>query len=752
MTLRLPSVRITALLLLLWFTAVASSFARAADDLVTRPRPVLSATALETAPVVDGEVLGDEGWHGVAPATDFWQSSPDTGSPASERTEVRVAYTRDTLYLAVVCHDRSPKDLVISEGRRDSPLDDTDSFRVIFDTFRDRQNGFVFGTNPNGLEYDGQVVNEGQGGSGVMGGQQAGSGGGFNLNWDASWRVRARVGEFGWSAEFAIPFRTLRYAGGEAQTWGVNFQRTIRRRHETAYWAPLPRQFTIVRLSQAGTLEGLSIPTQRNLKVTPFSLGSVLHEGVTTGRTHGNGEVGVDAKYSVTPSLTLDATVNTDFAQVEVDEQQINLNRFNLFYPEKRPFFLENAGLFSVGSPSEVEVFFSRRIGIGPEGQVLPILAGGRLSGQVGGLNVGALNMQTDSADGVAASNFTVLRARKDLPNQSNLGAIVVNRDTSWGRAGETPWNRSFAVDGRVGLGRYGRISGYAAATVTPGLSGDAGAYAVNAERDSPAWRVSAAFTDVGSHFNPEVGFLARDGGFRKGEAAIMRRIRPTHTLGLLEARPHVSYVGYWYPDGTQQTGFLHVDNHLEWRSGYEVHTGINFTREGVVEAFEIYPGVVVPVGQNDHEEASLVLMTNRAARVSGQVRANLGGFFGGTRVDLQPGVKVRAGDTFNAEMSLGYNDVDLPGGRFKTLLSLTRASYTFSPRTFVQALVQYNDLDNAWSANLRFGWIQQANTGLFVVYNDRHPLDGYSYEPGDRHGTDRSLAIKFSRMFDLLN
>ena len=429
---------------------------------------------------------------------------------------------------------------MISEARRDSPLDDTDSFRVVLDTFRDGQNGFVFGTNPNGLEYDAQVTNEGQGGSMVMGGQQVGSGGGLNLNWDGSWRVRSRVGDFGWSAEFAIPFRTLRYPGGDAQTWGLNFQRTIRRRNETAYWAPLPRQFTLVRLSQAGTLEGLAIPAQRNLKVTPFTVGSALHEGVTTGRTRGDGDFGVDAKYSLTPSLTLDATWNTDFAQVEVDEQQINLNRFNLFYPEKRPFFLENAGLFSVGSPSEVELFFSRRIGIAPDGQVIPIIGGGRLSGQVGGLNVGVLNMQTDSGDGVAASNFTVLRARKDLGNRSNVGAIAVNRDTSWGSAGEAPWNRSFAVDGRVGVGKYGMVSGYAATTVTPGLSGDADAFEVSAQRDTPSLLLSATYTDVGRHFNPEVGFLSRDGGFRRGQALVLRRIRPKDTLGLLEVRPHV--------------------------------------------------------------------------------------------------------------------------------------------------------------------------------------------------------------------
>ena len=289
---------------------------------------------------------------------------------------MRIGFTTDTLYIAVVCYDRTPSAIIASEARRDAPLDDSDSVRIILDTFHDQQNGFVFGTNPNALEYDGQVTNEGQGGSIVLGGAQAGSGGGFNLNWDASWTVRTSVTDIGWSAEFAIPFRTLRYPAGDAQPWGINVQRTIRRRNEVAYWSPLPRQFTLFRLSQAGTVTGLTIPGQRNLKLTPYALGRSAHAGRTSGASTSSGDVGGDLKYSLTPSMTLDATVNTDFAQVEVDEFQINLDRFNLFYPEKRPFFLENAGLFAVGSPAEVELFFSRRIGIGDDGEVIPIVGG----------------------------------------------------------------------------------------------------------------------------------------------------------------------------------------------------------------------------------------------------------------------------------------------------------------------------------------------------------------------------------------
>jgi hypothetical protein len=716
------------------------------------PRPQIVASPLSAAPTLDGNVVDDQAWAGVAASADFRQTTPDEGQPASERTDVRIGFTTDTLYIGVVCYDRTPSAIIASEARRDAPLDDSDSFRVILDTFRDQQNGFVFGTNPNALEYDGQVTNEGQGGSIVLGGAQAGSGGGFNLNWDASWTVRTSVSDIGWSAEFAIPFRTLRYPSGDTQEWGINFQRTIRRRNEVAYWSPLPRQFTLFRLSQAGTVAGLKIPGQRNLKLTPYALGRSAHAGRTSGESSASGDVGGDAKYSLTPSMTLDATVNTDFAQVEVDELQINLDRFNLFYPEKRPFFLENAGLFAVGSPAEVELFFSRRIGIGEQGEVIPIVAGARVSGQLHGLNVGLLNMQTDSFGSQAASNFTVARVRKDLPNRSNIGAIVVNRDGTGSLSGPGDYNRSFAVDGRAGIGRYAFVSGFAARTVTPDRGDDTSAVEVRAERDSPAWLLTSTFTSVGRDFNPEVGFLSRDGGFRKGEALIFYRYRPADLLGLQEIRPHTSYRGYWDRDGFHQTGFAHFDSHWEWKNGFELHTGFNLTREGVTRPFEIYPEVFVPRGTYDEKEAQIVLYTPRARAVSLQMTTRIGGFFGGDRVTLTPALKIRLSETFNAEVNVIRNDVDLPWGSFYTTLARTRLSYSFTPRMFIQGLVQYNDRDDLWSTNLRFGWLQQANTGLFVVYTDLHTLIDDDLAPRHREGTDRTLVIKFSRLFDVLN
>jgi hypothetical protein len=704
--------------------------------------PEALATRGASAPVVDGDVLDDPAWANVAPLTGFWQIAPDEGAPASQPTEVRILFTDDALYFGVVCRDDQPSAIVVNESRRDSELTDTDSFQIVLDTYRDRQSGFVFGTNPAGLEYDGQVTNEGQGGGFTLGSSLSG----FNKNWDASWTVRTRTGEFGWSAEFAIPFSTLRYDRAKAPVWGVNFQRNIRRRNEQAFWAPLPRQYDLHRVSRAGTLAGLEPPKQRNLKLSPYVLGERTESPATGAPGETDGEVGGELKWSVTPSLALDVTVNTDFAQVEVDEQQINLDRFNLFYPEKRPFFLENAGFFSLGTPGEVDLFFSRRIGIGPAGEVVPILAGARLSGKLAGLNVGVLDMQTRAIAGVPASNFAAVRVARELPNRSRVGAIFVNREGTSADAPADDRNRTWGADARWGIGRYGAIEGYVAKTSTPGLEGRDQAWNTQASYDAPAWLLSASYTEVGENFNPEVGFLER-AGYRKPEGLVMLKHRPKDFLGLLEVRPHVSYTGYYKPDGFQESGFLHMDSHFEWRSGWELHTGVNVTREGVIRPFEIHPGITVPPGTYDNAEVQIVGITNQGAPLSLNSRVTVGGFFGGDRVSAAATLRGRIGESFNAYADYSWNDVDLPEGPFVTNLLKLRLSYSFTPRLYLQALLQYNDVVDNWSANLRFGWLQTANTGLFVVYNEnRDPTRG---GVGLR---DRSFTVKYSRTFDLLD
>ncbi len=719
--------------------AIAASLAAPgvrAQEETAGARPVLRAVRAEVAPVVDGEVVGDPGWAGAPAAGGFVQTAPDQGRPASERTEVFVVFTDETLYLGVVCHDREPGRIVVADSRRDSSLAETDAFQVVLDTFRDNQSGFVFGTNPAGIEYDGQLRGEGGGGFG--------SAGGFNRNWDGVWEVKAKISEIGWSAELAIPFRTLRFPRGGEQTWGVNFQRNIRRRNETSYWAPLPLQYDLFRLSLAGELVGIEAPSPRTRQLVPYALASARRPAIEGAGTADDSELGIDLKYGVTPSLTLDATLNTDFAQVEADEQQINLDRFNLFFPEKRPFFLENAGLFSIGVEEEVELFFSRRIGIGPDGERIPIAGGARLTGKAGRFNLGFLWMRSDAVAGVAPENdFGVARFSRDLARRSQVGGLVVTRRGGAGAAGADE-NATFAVDGRWGIGEHALVTGFVARTDTPGAEGDDHAFHLDGSWDSGDWRFSGGYTEVAESFDPEVGFLARR-GYRKPDLFVLRRIRPAKLWGLQEIRPHVSYRGFWDFDGFQESGFLHLDSHWEWKSGYEIHTGVNFTREGVKEAFEIAPGVVVPAGAYEHAEAQIVFFTNRGAPAGFELRANVGGFFGGDRVALRPEVRWRLGERFNTELTWSHNDIELPGGSFETNLGRLRASYSFTPRIFVQGLIQYNDRADVWASNLRFGWLQSANTGLFVVYDEIRDVGS-----AGAGIPDRSLTVKYSRLIDL--
>jgi len=582
-------------------------------------------------------------------------------------------------------------------------------------------------------------------------GDNFGSGGGaFNLNWDGTWTVSSQITESGWSAEFRIPFRTLRYGRGDVQDWGINFQRNIRRNNEIAYWAPLDRNRNLYRVSEAGTLQGIAPPPQRNLQVTPYVLGQWRRGGTATG-TESNTEVGVDVKYSITPSLTLDLTYNTDFAQVEADEQQLNLDRFNLFFPEKRPFFLENSGKFTVGNGQEVEMFFSRRIGIAADGNPIPVNGGARLSGKLGErTNVGLLYMNTDGVAGVAPENdFAVLRVNQELPNRSAIGAIVVSRDGDGSHLlpSDQDSNRTYAIDGRWGIGDSVLLTGWVARTETPNLTGRDDAFSFKADYSTTKWAANASYTEVGEDFNPEVGFLSRR-EYRKWGAFLMRRIRPDDLWGLLEIRPHISYQGYWKFDGFQETGVVHMDTHWEFKTGTEFHTGYNLRRAGVVSDFEIVPGVTVPAGTYDHGELALVYFTNKSKPLSFNLRSVIGGQFGGDRVSLSPGIAYRIGETFRSELSLAYNKFDLPveNGDFTANLARLRLSYSFTPKIQLQALVQYNDTSEKLGTNIRFSWLRSANSGLYLVYNevDERGIGGLP--------TGREFILKYSHIFDVFN
>jgi hypothetical protein len=699
-----------------------------------------AARRIDEPPVVDG-ILRDSAWSESSSAGDFIQRAPHDGNPATEETRFQVVHDDQAIYVAVWLYDSNVRSIVTGEAIRDYDLEQSDAIRLIFDTYRDEQNGFVFGTNPASIEYDGQLTNEGQGGGSLGRRMQRGAGSGFNLNWDGNWSVATSRDTAGWYAEFRIPFSTVRYGSGVVQDWGFNISRKVRRTNEESSWSPIPREFNLYRLSAAGTLTGLQPPARRSATLTPYALGAAERDYLA-GQDQFSypSDFGGEAKFQVTQGLTLDFTVNTDFAQVEVDEAQINLTRFPLLFPEKRPFFLENAGYFTVGT-QEAELFFSRRIGIA-QGYIIPIDGGGRLSGKVGGFNVGGLFLHTEGADSLQPPNgFGVARVAREFPNRSRLGAIFVSRDAT-DRSGD--YNRTYGLDGQLGVGEPITISSFAAITETPGLSGKAHAFHIGGSYLTREWRATATYREIGEAFNAEMGFVPRV-GYRHYEGSLLRYMRPDDMLGLREIRPHAHWTLYSnYLSGLTESQRLHLDSHLEWNNGALFSPAFNWVQEGLEEPFEVAPDIVVPPGTYDGWEAAWRFNTNQSATFSFDGGLNIGALLSGNRRGFNGTLTFRRGSFLSTSLRFDYNDVRLPEGDFTTRLAGLRLGLFFTPAISLQSLVQYSDQIDTWSANVRFAWLNRAGTGLFIVYNESQGFDSLSGP------LRRELIVKLNYVFML--
>ncbi|MDA9850660.1 carbohydrate binding family 9 domain-containing protein [Flavobacteriaceae bacterium] len=708
-------------------------------------RPEVKINYIENDPIIDGNVINDKTWNSIFPITSMTQVTPNFGEPSSEKTEIRLAYTDRNLFISVVGFDSDPSKIVVSDSKRDADLNDEDSFLFILDTYNDFQNGFLFGTNSDGMQYDAQIDNEGIGNFNPNSRQKGGTLGGTNVNWDASWEVKTIKGDFGWSAEFSIPLNSLRFLPGENKTWGLNFQRNISKNSETSFWASLPLGFDIKRVSISGKLKGLDLKSPKNLKIIPYTIGNASYQKLDNQTDVSvDLDAGFDIKYSLTPGLTLDLTYNTDFAQVEVDEQQVNLDRFNLFFPEKRAFFLENAGQFSVGSPGEVDLFFSRRIGIGDEGQVVPIKGGGRISGKIGQTNVGILNMVTDeiSDQNIYENNFSVARVNHDFNNsRSSLGVVYVGKN-EMGDSNKH-YNNVYAIDGKLGLGKKADITGFFSKSDSPGIDSSDHSFKLIANYNWDGWRINAGYTEVGEGFNPEVGFLMRS-AFKKPEFIVFKQIRLKDFGPLLEVRPHIAHRSYFDFQDRLVSSWTHIDNHWVWPSGFEIHTGVNITSEGVFDAFKI-SDVKIPSGEYYHNELQLYIKSNPNTALSFTSRTVIGGYYGGDRFLFSNNLKYRIGNKFNSTLNLDYTKLNLENGDINALITGLRLSYSFSPKMYLQSLIQYNNVTNVTSVNTRFGMLQTANSGLFVVINFIKDSDWFDYI------NNRSISVKYSYQFDAL-
>jgi hypothetical protein len=488
-------------------------------------------------------------------------------------------------------------------------------------------------------------------------------------------------------------------------------------------------------------------------------------------------KVGIDAKVGLNQSLTLDLTVNTDFAQAEVDDQQVNLTRFSLFFPEKRAFFLENAGTFSVGSGRSAELFFSRRIGLS-SGQEVPIHAGARMTGKVGDVQLGLLNIQTGGLSVPSAvnggtlrvapnNNFGVVRAFREWENRSRIGGIFVSRLNT---NSPTDYNLTYGLDGRLGIGQDLTFGGWAGLTTTPlpsgtpdlreGFNNGEYGYAGTGNFVTRDWEISGGYRQIGSEFNPEVGFVNRS-AYRHVSGRVLYHLRTEGVDWFREFRPHISGNAFWSLGGFNESYYVHIDSHFAFENGAEIHLpGWNLTGEGLDAPFQIRDEgdlpdggrgpIIIPAGTYNNQELLFVANTNRSAPLSVSAGVTFGDFYSGTRSSPYGSVSYRFRDRLTTSVSMNYFDVKLDEGSFTTSLVRLTGSYSFTPRIYLQANLQYNDDSKNLGSNIRLGWLDTAGTGFFIVYNDTEflgDIDPLGFRSGPRQ---RQLVIKYTKLFNL--
>jgi hypothetical protein len=701
-------------------------------------RKQVTAVRTDQSITIDG-ILDEAVWAQALPAADFIQADPSEGQPASEATEVRIAFDDENLYIGAICRDSQPSAIVVNDIRKDFADREQDTFEVLLDTFADRRNGFVFVTNAEGARADTQMASEGRE---------------VNSNWDAVWWVNARTTAEGWTAEFRIPFKTLRFRGGDALTWGINFARRVRRKNEVSYWSPVTRAFSIYRASLAGDLTGLpALRTGRNLRVKPFVLGGAVR-GDGERRFSRDLSGGLDVKAGITASLTLDLTVNPDFAQAEADEQQVNLTQFSLFFPEKREFFLENSGIFYFGdiprnarNPSrfrppeeDLLLFFSRRIGLGDNGQQEPLYGGARLTGRAGGFVIGAMAMQSKPYVGKAATSYTVARVRREIFGSSDIGAIVLAREPS-GEAKD--FNRVFGVDANFRFFRALNINGFGARSSTPGTTKNEDAGKVSIGWEDSLKRLQTSIMTIGEGFRDDMGFVRRVGVTRQFYDGAWF-LRPTwlSARGWRQLEPHARAFLYRNPSGELVSKTVHAGGQLTWNSGAFFEYAFEPRREAIRTPFVIHPRATIPVGSYAWNQHLFVYESDHSRALSGSVRATIGDFWSGSQRTAQVSILYRP--TYRLVFDLGtqVSDIDLeqPRVSFRTTVTSLRTAYSFSRSMFLDSLLQYRNDVRQLSANVRFNLIHRPLSDFFIVYNESQFAD--LEQPAGR-----GIVVKYTHM-----
>ena len=688
---------------------------------------------------LDGR-LDDEIYGATQPIDGFIQQEPTEGAPTSERTEAWIFFDDRNLYVSARCWDSQPEREVLTEMRRDqNNITQNESFTVVFDTFLDRRNGFFFQTSPLGAVRDQAVVDD------VL-----------NVSWNTVWDVRTGRFDGGWTLEMVIPFKSLRYPRPGPQVWGLNFRRVVKWKNEYSYLTAMPASYgtgqAIGRMGSAATLVGVETPGQSmNLELKPYAVSSVTTDNTIAEPFSNDGKAGAgfDFKYGLTRSLIADVTVNTDFAQVEEDVQQVNLTRFSLFFPEKRDFFLEGQGIFAFGgvgsgngTPGDVPVmFFSRRIGLN-QGQEVPVLGGARLTGRSGAYSVGALNIETGdkkSANAVA-TNFSTFRVKRDILRRSNIGLIATRRSKGLTGIGS---NTVVGLDANFFLLTNVTANGYYARSDTTGVTGRTASYRGTIDYSGDRYGMSAEHLLIGERFVAQTGYVRRT-DFRRtfGEARFTPRPKRRTLVRKFTYLGSLDYVTDARGDSVQNRETRGQFN-TEFQSSD--HFSIEYTRnyELVPKGFTISPGVVVPADGYSTQNLRTSYSLGQQRLLSGRMALGRGTFYNGTRTEASYNGRIGIIPQFAVEPSISLNWVDIPFGQFSAKLLTSRFIVTPNPRMMVTSLVQFNASAHTVSSSVRLRWEYLAGSELFVVYSDGRTTDGV---PG--HGLlNRTFAVKATRL-----
>jgi len=713
-------------------------------------RVVVHSVRIARPPTLDG-VLDDETYSQVPPVDGFIQQEPKEGQPAVNRTDAWILYDERNIYVAARCWTTDPSRIVANEMRRDAyAIFQNDNFGVFFDTFHDRRNGYFFYTNPLGAVSDQAITDERD----------------TNRDWNTVWDLRTARFEHGWTVEMVIPFRSLRYPGPGPQTWGIQLRRVVRGSNEFSYLTAMPAAFTqraIVRVSQAATLAGLEAPpTPLNLELKPYALGKVEtnREAAVPVENDAAAAAGLDVKYTLRNGLVADLTLNTDFAQVEDDEQQVNLTRFSLFFPERREFFLEGAGIFAFGGasvsprgsgqgpPSNTPIlFYSRRIGLheidDDESVSVPLLAGGRMTGRTGRYTIGLIDIQqrADETIGAAATNFAVVRVKRDILRQSSVGAIVTHRSRSSSGDGAS---QTYGADAAFTFFRDLTINTYYAQTHAEGRTEDAASYRADVAYAGDRYGFEAEHLTVEDNFDPDTGFLRRE-DFRRNFAHARFSPRPGSPSSIRKYQLEAGFDLFTDTAGRVQTQLVQLQAGMDLQNGDEWRIETTNSYEFLEEPFEIATGVFLPIGGYRFTEVEGRYQLGPQRRASGSLMAGGGQFYSGTRAQIGYRGRIEVSPRLGVEPGLELNWVDLPDDSFTAKLLTVRVNYNLSPRQAVSALIQYNSSAEVIGANLRFRWEFRPGSDLFVVYNEgRDTALGVSrMEP-----SSRTFAVKITRLF----